>query len=57
LSFNETAMPTIEAFAAAERLCCSTILWEVNAASSELRIGAAPAQLDALEAVFSRPSD
>jgi hypothetical protein len=52
LSFDKTALPTIVAFAAAERLCCAELDWQVDVTSGELRIGAAPAQLDALQAMF-----
>ena len=46
----------VSAVVGAERLCCSTIVWELEAVQEPvLRIGAAPGQLDVLEAIFSPP--
>ena len=42
---------TIEAFVAAERLCCNSIEWNLNTAGT-LRIAATPEQTDVLAEVF-----
>jgi len=54
LTFDRCATDLVSAVVAAERVCCSTIRWELAAGQElELRIAAGPAQLDALEAIFS----
>ena len=52
LGFAAANLAVIDAFAAAERLCCAEIEWSIDARSAELRIAAMPTQLDALQAVF-----
>jgi hypothetical protein len=56
VSFEPDAAPRVEAFAAAERRCCSTLSWAVahSDRGTELTIGAAPQQIDVLQQVFSR---
>ena len=54
LEFESGSRGIIEAFAAAERQCCSGIGWEVGGGSAtSLRISAEPVQLDVLEGVFA----
>jgi hypothetical protein len=54
LSFSPAAADAVEAFAAAERACCSSLAWKVerDASTVRLRVDAAPAQVDVLEALF-----
>jgi hypothetical protein len=56
VSFEPDAAPRVEAFAAAEQRCCSTLSWAVSHSDrgTELTIGAAPHQIDLLEQLFSR---
>ena len=51
ISFDPVALPVFEAFAAAERVCCSGIEWDLVSGDT-LRIGAAPAALDELQRLF-----
>jgi hypothetical protein len=54
LTFDRTATDLVSAVVEAERQCCSTIVWDLETEPTlELRISAAPAQLDVLEAIFS----
>jgi hypothetical protein len=54
IEFDSASSPIVEAFAAAERQCCSAIGWEVGGLrAATLRITAEPAQLDVLEGVFA----
>jgi hypothetical protein len=54
IEFDSDSRAIIEAFAAAERQCCSGIGWEIGGlAATSLRISAEPAQLDVLEGVFA----
>jgi hypothetical protein len=56
VTFDRTVADLVAAVADAERQCCSTITWELQTDQAvQLRIGATPAQLDALEAIFSPP--
>ena len=49
IAFAQEAVAEVEAFAAAERLCCSTLGFEVERDPLVLTITAAPAQLDAMQ--------
>lgn len=52
--FEPTAVEVVQKVAAAERLCCSTIGWEVGTADGlQLRITASPLQLETLAEMFS----
>ena len=54
VTFDRTATDLVSAVVDAERLCCPTLVWELEAGPSlVLRIGATTGQLDVLEAVFS----
>ena len=54
VTFDRTALLLVSAVVEAERLCCSTITWDLSAAQeTTLRIIALPGQLDVLEAIFS----
>jgi len=54
VTFDRTATDLVGAVVAAERRCCSTIVWELETGREPvLRIGARPVQLDVLEAIFS----
>jgi hypothetical protein len=54
VTFDRTATDLVSAVVEAERQCCSTIVWDLETERAlELRISAAPAQLDVLEAIFS----
>ena len=56
VTFDRSAADLISAVVEAERLCCSTIVWELEATQEPvLRIGATPGQLDVLEAIFAPP--
>jgi hypothetical protein len=53
VTFDPAAVDVVQAVVEAERLCCSTIGWQVDTTHGvELRIVATPLQLDALEAMF-----
>jgi hypothetical protein len=56
VSFDPAAAPQVEAFAAAECQCCSTLRWTVERGDGvvRLRVGAEPAQIDVLEALFTQ---
>jgi hypothetical protein len=56
VSFDPAATSRVEAFAAAECQCCSTLRWVVERGDGvvRLRIGAEPAQIDVLEALFTQ---
>lgn len=57
VTFDRRAADLVNAVAEAERRCCPTIVWALDAAPEPaLRITATPGQLDVLEAIFS-PSD
>jgi len=54
VTFDRTATALVGAVAEAERLCCPTIVWKLDAVpEAVLRIEATPGQLDVLEAIFS----
>lgn len=55
VSFDPSAQRAVEAFAAAERDCCSTLSWTVETQDGAVRlvVGAEPRQIDALEALFT----
>jgi hypothetical protein len=57
VTFDRTATDLVSAVADAERQCCSTISWELATdgtdRTTQLRIGATPAQLDAFESIFA----
>ena len=54
IDFEPGAQPVVEGFAAAERLCCTGIRWDVTGSPvHQLRIAALPGQLDALASLFS----
>ncbi|MEX2158517.1 MAG: hypothetical protein WEB04_03865 [Dehalococcoidia bacterium] len=55
VSFDPSAQRVVEAFAAAERDCCSTLSWTVETQNGTLRliVGAQPQQIDVLEAMFT----
>jgi hypothetical protein len=53
VQFPATARQAIEAFAAAERMCCAGINWQVEGGSATtLRIGADELVLDAITQMF-----
>jgi hypothetical protein len=56
LAFDQSASADVEAFAAAERQCCSTLCWEVRRSGDEveLSIGGSPEQVRLLERLFAR---
>lgn len=54
ITFADEASDDIDAFAAAERVCCPGIAWDVRRDPLRLTITAASAQLDAIEALFGR---
>jgi hypothetical protein len=57
VEFPESAREVVEAFAAAERLCCSGIAWDVErGATVTLRIAANEAALDVLESMMKSAS-
>jgi hypothetical protein len=57
IEFAAGAAGTVEAFVAAERTCCGGIMWEWELDPAvQLRIGATPAQLDAMQAMFGAPA-
>src|SRR5690242_14943457 len=51
VSFDPAAADTFQAFAEAERLCCTDIGWDIVPGPA-LRITATPAQLDAICSLF-----
>src|SRR5205085_10644948 len=54
IDFDAEAAQTLAECVAAERLCCAEIGWEiVETPALQLRITAAPAQLDVLEQVLA----
>ncbi len=54
IDFDPAAVASVEASAAAERVCCSSITWRVEQAPSlRLRIGASSEQLDVIEKMFA----
>ena len=56
VTFDRSATALVGAVVAAERQCCTTIVWELEAAEEPLlRITAGPGQLDVLEAIFAPP--
>ncbi len=52
-SFRPEGLAAFEAFAAAERVCCSGLTWTVDAGRGALVIEASAEQLDALERIFT----
>jgi hypothetical protein len=52
ITFAAEAAEDVEAFAAAERICCSTLGFEVARDPVALTITATPAQLDAMHQLF-----
>ena len=57
VGFDPAAAETVQAVVEAERQCCSTISWQLEAEhGTRLRITALPLQLETLEAMFS-PAD
>lgn len=54
VSFAAAAARDVEAFAAAERQCCASLAWNVEAHQDVVRltVGASPEQLDVLEQLF-----
>jgi hypothetical protein len=56
VEFDPAASAQVEAFAAAEQSCCSTLSWAVERTDgvTRLTIGAAPAQIELLERLFSK---
>jgi hypothetical protein len=55
--FDRTATDLVSAVVDAERLCCPTLVWDLDTAEEPaLKIGATPGQLDILEAIFT-PTD
>jgi hypothetical protein len=54
VTFDRTVTDLVGAVVEAERLCCSTITWDLKTTDElVLRIGATPGQLDVLEAIFA----
>lgn len=55
VSFDPAATPQVEAFAAAECQCCSTLRWVVERGDGVVRltVGAEPQQIDVLEQLFT----
>jgi hypothetical protein len=57
VTFDRSAADLVSAVVAAERLCCPTLVWDLETrAAPVLRIEATPGQLDVLEAIFA-PTD
>ena len=52
ISFAPEAIADVEAFAAAERLCCAGIGWDVQRDPVVLTITAPPEQLDGIVQIF-----
>ncbi len=52
ISFAPEAFADVEALAAAERVCCAGIGWDVRRDPVTLTITASPAQLDAIAQIF-----
>ncbi|MEX1255309.1 MAG: hypothetical protein WEE64_13305 [Dehalococcoidia bacterium] len=54
VEFDAAAAADVEAFAAAEQRCCSTLSWTVEHREgvTRLTIGAEPPQIDLLEEIF-----
>src|SRR4051794_22503954 len=52
IRFAPEAADDLEAFAAAERICCAGIGWDVKRDPVVLTITASAAQLDAIEQIF-----
>jgi hypothetical protein len=58
VDFEPAGAATVAAFVEAERRCCSTIGWDLSISPDvRLRLSATPAQLDALEQMFTAPID
>ena len=56
VAFELAAATKVAAFVEAERRCCSTIGWNLHTTPElRLRLTATPAQLDALEQMFTSP--
>jgi hypothetical protein len=54
IKYRTEAMPLFAKFAAAERVCCSGLRWDLeDEGGPQLRISASPAQLDALGPLFA----
>jgi hypothetical protein len=58
LTFEASSAASVEAFAAAERQCCSTLSWEIRSVRDEveLSIRGSPEQTRLLEGLFSKSS-
>jgi len=57
VDFDERAAGTLEAFVAAERLCCAGIGWEIERGSVlRLRITANEVQLEAIKSLWNSKS-
>jgi hypothetical protein len=54
ITFAPGAADHVAAFAAAERICCSALSFEVERDPVVLTITASPAQLDAMQQLFRR---
>jgi hypothetical protein len=56
ISFDPGAAATVKEYVAAERLCCSTLRWDLQLAP-ELRLSVAgtPGRLDQLALLYSQP--
>ncbi len=52
ISFAAEAVADVDAFAAAERICCSGLGFDVQRAPLVLTITASPVQLDGIEQLF-----
>jgi hypothetical protein len=52
ITFAPEAVDDVEAFAAAERICCSTLGFDVERDPVVLTVTATPAQLDAMQQLF-----
>lgn len=52
IDYDPAAASDFAAFAAAERVCCASLGWEVDTAASRLTIRATSEQLDALQTAF-----
>jgi hypothetical protein len=58
VEFDPSAAVVVAGFVEAERRCCSTIGWELQTSPDvQLRLTATPAQLDALEQMFTAPAE
>jgi hypothetical protein len=58
VELDPTAAEIVTAFVAAERRCCSTIGWDLRTTPNvRLHLTATPAQLDALEQMFTAPAE